>query len=109
MAEQRNIYGYGSTQIAVGLSQVIRIQPSAGEWAEQFKYLSGGSLEIVPIQLSGSSTAAGGAWGKGYLMGTSEVFPQAGSPGPAVFYLAATGATAIIGMVIGYTEGSALL
>ena len=64
------------------------------------------ALEIVPVQLSGTSTAAGNAWGVGYILGTTEIFNIGG---PAVFYLAATGATAVASMTLGYTPGATLL
>jgi len=103
---QRDLFSLSSTQIIVGLSQVIRVTPSANQYAEQFSIRSGGSLEIVPVQFSGSSSAAGSAWGKGYLVGATEVVKISG---PAAFYLAATGSTVTVNLLLGYTAGATLL
>lgn len=103
---QDNISTFGATQFAIGSSQVLRVQASPYQTQTSLKWLSGGSLEIVPIQLSGSSTAAGNAWGKGYLLGTTEVVPWRGD---ASIYLAATGGTAIAMQYIGYTSGATFL
>ncbi len=105
MATQSELAMLGATQFAVGLSQILKVTPSAYQFAQTMKYLSGGSLEIVPAQPSGASTAASGSWGKGYLMSTTEIFNFGG---PAVFYLAASGATAVAQMTIGYTSGVSL-
>lgn len=103
----KNVFVVGATRVAVGLSQVIRISPSEQDYLSSLKIASGaGTLEIVPIQLSGSSTAAGNAWGKGYPLGASEVFELKGS---AVVYLAATGATMVAALALGKTDGATLL
>ena len=103
---QDNVTTLGATQIPIGLSQVIRIQPTPFQISTVVKIGSGGSLELVPIQLSGSSTAAGNAWGKGYLFGTTEAF---GWVGGAAAYFAATGATVVAHVVCGYTAGATFL
>lgn len=103
---QGDIATFGATQIAIGISQVLRVQGAAYQETVSLKYLSGGSLEIVPPQLSGSSTAAGNAWGKGYLVGSSEVIAWRGG---AAMYFAATGATAVVQQLIGYTAGATFL
>lgn len=97
----------GGTQIAIGLSQVIRVVAGAYQYSTGFKYSSGGSLEIVTPQPSGASTGASvsPAWGKGYLMGTAEVCSW---DGPAAVYLCATGATAIAMFSVGYGSGASL-
>lgn len=99
---QNEIFVIGGTQVAIGLSQVIRITAGSYQYSTALKYFSGGSLEIVPPQASGSSTAAGNAWGKGYMLGLGEVSVW---DGPAAIYLAATGSTAIAHLMIGYTQG----
>ncbi len=105
---QNDIQSLGSTRIAVGLSQVIKIIPQAYQYAMSIKILSGGgTLEIVNPQLSGTSTASGAtAWGTGYPIGASESVNVAG---PAVFYLVATGATMVAAMYFGNTAGATLL
>lgn len=104
-AWQNDINVLGGTQIFIGTSQVIRVTCTAGfQFANTFKIgAGGGTLEIVPPQLSGSSTAAGNAWGKGYALGANEVFNIGG---PAVMYFAATGATMTLALAIGYTQGA---
>lgn len=98
---------FSATQIIVGLSQVIKVIPTAYQYFDTMKIgVGGGTLEIVPIQLSGSSTAAGNAWGKGYAIGSSEIIMIGG---PAPVYLAATGATITAFLTIGYTNGATLL
>lgn len=104
---QNDTYGIGVTQIAVGLSQVVRVTtaPQQSDWT--MKILSGGgTLEIVPIQLSGSSTAPGNAWSKGYPVGASEILT---GNGPATYYFAATGATMIVAAQMKLTAGCTLL
>ncbi len=103
---QNEINVIGATQFAVGLSQVVRIQPSAFQYSSAIKIGSGGSLEIVKPQLSGSSTGTSLSWGMGYLMGSTEVFAWDGG---AAIYLAASGATVTVHQSIGYTAGSTFL
>lgn len=104
---QNDLSVLGSTKFSVGLSQIIRITPSDYQYAQSLKILSGGgTLELVPPALSGTSTAAASGWGTGYPIGASEVFNFGG---PAVFYLAATGATMVAVMVIGRTSGATVL
>lgn len=105
MSTQLYMSGLGATRIPVGLSQVIRLQMGDYQTVSAFKIISGGTLEIVKPQLSGTSTAAGSAWGTGYPVGTSEVVAV---NGPAVYYLAATGTTVVVGALIGYTSGVTL-
>lgn len=102
---QNDIASLGATRFAVGLSQVVRITPTQQLYAESYKIISGGSLEIVPPCLSGSSTSTGN-WGVGYLFGTSEVVSVGG---PATAYFAATGATVVVCALLGYTYGATLL
>lgn len=107
MAAQSDIKAIGATRIPIGLSQVLRIMPSGCQYAETMKILSGGgTLELVGSQFSGSSTQAGNAWGTGYPLGLNEIYNVGG---PAVFYLCATGATMILAMTLGYTDGATIL
>lgn len=104
---QNEISVYGATRVAVGLSTVIRIIPNDYDYAQSIKIFSGaGTLEIVRPQLSGSSTGTGTAWGTGYPLGASEIFNVSG---PAVFYLAATGATMVAAIALGKTSGASVL
>lgn len=103
---QNEICSLGATRINIGLSAIIAIAPGNYQYAESFKILSGGgTLEIVPrpLALTGTSTTG---WGLGYPLGASEVFNVGG---PAVMYLAATGATMVLSMILGYTSGATIL
>jgi hypothetical protein len=93
----------------VGLSQVIKVTPVNQQVSVVVKYGSGGSLELVPIQPSGSSTVSGGSnitWGHGYLLSSTDAIAAVG---PAVFYLAATGATAIAQVAFGDSVGATII
>lgn len=78
-------------RIAVGLSAIIGVTLIASQTATTWKYFSGGSLEIV----NGTSPSP---WGLGYIVGTSEIF-NCNMTG--TFYLAASGATAVVHLVRG--------
>lgn len=106
MAVQSEIFGLGSTRIPVGLSTIVRVSPTSYQYAETVKILSGsGTLEIVPAPLALSGTSTIG-WGIGYPIGTNEIINIGG---PAAFYLAATGSTMVMTMLLGYTSGVSLL
>jgi len=104
---QNDIFVIGATRITIGLSQIVRIMPTDYQYAETIKIFSGaGTLEIIAPALSGSSTAASSGWGQGWPIGASEVYSIGG---PAVFYLAATGATMVACMTLGRTAGATVL
>lgn len=89
-------YGLGVTQFAVGLSATLEVIPPAhcnGLW---LKYLSGGTLAIV----NGASAISTAGW----VLGT-EIIPITG---PATFFLAAAGSTAIAGLLFSYSSGFSL-
>lgn len=96
----------GSTRIPVGLSAIISIKPTDFQYAESWKIFSGGgTLEIVPVPIALSGSSAAG-WATGYPVGANEVVSVGG---PAAFYLAATGATMVVAMMIGRTAGATVL
>jgi hypothetical protein len=102
---QNEISLVGSTNIAVGLSVIVKLMPSAYLYATNIKIKSGGgTLEIVPqpLALSGASTIG---WGLGYPIGSNESIQI---DGPSVSYLAATGATMIISVLIGFSNGASV-
>lgn len=104
---QNELSVISATLINVGLSQIIRVTPTAYQYAEGLKiFAGGGTLEIVPPALSGTSTAAASGWGTGYPIGANEIVNFSG---PAVIYLAATGATMTAAMYIGRTAGATVL
>ena len=100
---QSDIGSISSTQIIIGLSTLIRIAPGPFTYSRSLKILSGGgTLEIVPIPLALSGSSCVG-WGLGYPLGAGEIVS---ADGPTVFYLAATGATMIAAMAVGFTIGA---
>lgn len=103
MARVQDVFGFGVTQLVIGLSSVLFIPPREKQLSMALKYVSGGSLEIFPspVGATAGTTATGVSWGSGYLMGTTEVFNVQGAPR---FYLAATGATAIAHLALGLSD-----
>lgn len=104
--EQNQISSLGATRINIGLSAIIKISPQPYQSSVTWKILSGGgTLEVVqpPPALTGTSAVVQGT---GYPVGASEVFNIAG---PACFYLCATGATMVIGLIPGYSGNSVTL
>lgn len=90
------IYSLGVTQIPVGVSLAsgaLQVIPPGRTKAISFKWSSGGSL----VLLNGFSQSAQTA---GYLMGTSEVMSIGG---PALFFVAGGGSTAIMDVIFGLT------
>jgi len=107
---QNEVTVYGATLFYVGLSQVIKVPAGDHVIDGTLKIQSGGgTLEIVNPVYSGSSTQAGltaPAWGNGYPVSASEILSFYG---PAIFYLAATGATMQVAMTVGRTAGATVI
>lgn len=106
MATQKEIVVVGATQLAIGLSAIVAIVPTANSYTKTFKILGGGgTLEIVgtPAALSGAGATG---WGTGYPVGATEIVAI---EGPAHFYLAARSATMWVGMYLGSTAGASYL
>jgi len=99
----QNIAVVGASLLTVGLSAIVKIEPTAYLYATNFKIHTGsGTLEVVPPPLALSGTLAVG-WGLGYRISSNEsVFVD----GPARIYLAATSATMTVSMLIGYSSGA---
>lgn len=103
---QNDSVGIGATRIVVGLSAIVKVTPGAYWYSDTLKITAaGGTLEIVPVPVALSGSSAAG-WGLGYMLGGTEVYNIGG---PAKFYLAATGATMIASLAIGFTYGATLL
>lgn len=104
MGRELDVYAMGSTRFYVGTSAIVQVGPTDNQLSLTLKLFSGNSLEIVsrPAALSGSSAAG---WGIGYMIGASEVVNVSG---PARYYLAATGATAQVHVLIGYSQGATI-
>ena len=73
------------SKIHVGLSSIIGFTVQPGEIARQVAVFSGGTLEI--------GMTAGQLWGTGYHLPLAEIFKV---DGPAMFYMAAAGATVVV-------------
>ena len=97
---QNDIVFFGATRVSIGLSAVIKITAPESCVAGFFKKLSGNTLEIV------GHTAGTSAWTNGYRVGETECVNWVG---PASFYLVATGATVVVGLVIGKNAGATTL
>ena len=120
-----DIYSVFPARVTVppGSTQAIFVDVLSGQKAITIKYLSGGTLEILPATLGvsfvpGASTINGtyfihgstqtaamlGALnGTGYLMGTNEILNISG---PCRFYLSATGATTLVTTIRGLNAGN---
>lgn len=103
-SSQLDIFALGGTQIVVGLSAIVKVNPSAYQRADTMKIVAGaGTLWICPlpgVSLTGAN--AGSLMTVGYPVGASEVINIGG---PATFYLAAASATMTVGLALGYTSG----
>lgn len=92
------VYGLGQTQMAIPALSVVQVIPPKACNGVYFGYISGGSLSIMND--AGSSGGLGG-----FLLGTTE---RMNIDGPATFFLAATGATAVCGIVFKKSSGYSL-
>lgn len=100
MPMQNDIFSIGATRVVVGASQILKVTAAGFQYAETLKIISGGgTLELI----SAANYAGGTGWGSGYPIGANE-FVNIG--GPAVFYLAASGATMTAALYLGYTAGA---
>lgn len=98
MPRLEDVLSFGVTRIAVGLSALsyVRLNTIPSSLSAQFKILSGGSLEIVSGVSAGSDPAL--LRNTGYLVGSNEIVSVGGA---VSMYLAATGNTCVVGMLIG--------
>lgn len=105
---QMDIFGFGGTQIAVGLSALIKVSPSQFQRAETIKIVSGaGTLWISPLAtVSLTGAAAASLMSNGYPLSATEVLSIGG---PATFYLSAAAATMTVGLALGFTSGVSML
>lgn len=104
-SSQQFAYGMGATQVNIGVGGAanVLIKPPIYTNGVFFKYLSGGSLSIVSNGISGSPGASGAL---GYILSTTEVV---NIDGPAMFFLAASGTTAVAEVVFRYSGGMSLM
>ena len=87
------------------LFQLVDGPGGAGRNSLTFKYVSGGSLEIINAAYGQTLTAGAGVTlqGTGYLMGATEVLNFNGAPR---FYIMATGTTATAHAIFGKSSGN---
>lgn len=113
------IYGLQASRVNVGTGATLAffLDVVPGQISTVIKYLSGGTLEIIGCTTNAAindfSKAAQGTTysaadlaslsGTGYLMATNEVLSFAG---PIRCYLSSTGATTIVHIIKGRSEGN---
>lgn len=107
---QDRVYYMGATQINVGIIGAslfpTMVKPPDNCVGGFIQRISGGSLEILPSQLASKNIAGATAGGLGFILGGS-LMPVA-FEGPAAFYVAATGATAVMGICWKFSSGATL-
>ncbi len=103
-----SIFGLGVTQIAIptGNTLAILVQGIAGQNSMMFRNVTGGTLLNLGIGANGATYTAAqmvsiGASGA-YICTTAEYSID----GPAMFYLAAPGATQVVCVAFGKTAGA---
>jgi hypothetical protein len=90
-------YLYGQTNITIGTGLTVQVFPPRTCNAVVFGWQSGGSLAIV--------NSIGATAGTGFVLTTTE---RMSCDGPAGFFLAASGATAVAGVLFKYSAGYSL-
>lgn len=110
MNSQGDVYYMGATQIALaplGASVFpTRISPPDACIGGMVQRLSGGSLEIMPSYLANKTISGATAGGLGFVLGGSLL--PVPFEGPAAFYLGASGATVVAGILWKFSAGSTL-
>ncbi len=97
MSGDQQTYLMGATIISVGLSATVRVVPPEGCNGGFFKIQAGGGTLAIVNGISSISS-------QGYLVAAGESISTAG---PAIFYLAAAGATMSVALVQTYSSGKA--
>lgn len=99
MSSDLPTYALGATLISVGLSATVRVVPPAGCNGGFFKIAvsSVGNSGLLAIVQGISSIAS-----QGYVLGDGEAISMSG---PAIFYLAASGATTTVALCQTYSQG----
>lgn len=86
MSSDLPTYGIGATLIPVGLSATVQVLPTRCQNGGFFKIASGGGTLCIVAGISSISSA-------GYPVAAGEAISISG---PAIFYLAAAGATMVV-------------
>lgn len=107
---QNDVYFMGATQMNIGIigaslfpTKITPPQYCVGGFIQR---ISGGTLEILPSELSGKTISGATAGGLGFIMGGSLM--AYAFEGPASFYIAATGSTAVAGIMWKFSTGATL-
>lgn len=95
MSSDLPTYAVGATLLTVGLSQTVRVIPPAGSNGAFFKIASGGGSLALVQGISSIVT-------QGYVIAGGEAISMSG---PAVFFLAASGATMTVALCQTYSQG----
>lgn len=109
---QNGTYGVGATVVTLGVLGAsvfpTKITAPSGCLGMRFKLLgaAGSTVQILPNAISGVSIGGATAAIAGYPLVTGEMYPVYG---PAVFYLAATGATATVAFAFEYSASGVTL
>lgn len=96
MSSDLPTYLMGATLINVGLSATVRVMPPSSCNGGFFKISSGAGTLAIVQGMSSISTA-------GYFVAAGEAISMSG---PAVFYLAAAGATMTVAYCHTYSQGT---
>lgn len=98
MARENDVQGLLPIPVTVAATgaSAMWMGATAGQVGWQFKYFSGGSLEIHAAPLGSTSGSALPSGSSGYLMSTTELFSVTG---PARFFFVATGSNAVAHVV----------
>lgn len=100
MSSSFKTYQVAATYAVVGLSGAVQILPSAGQIGWQVAVNSGGSSGVAFMGAAGQVTCS-----QGRLIGTQNICID----GPATFFLAAQGSTAVVGLGVNYGSGFSLI
>lgn len=93
------VHQVGATVMAIGLSGALEVAPARGTAGWQVQVLSGGSSGVAFMQAAGAVTCS-----QGFLIGSQSISID----GPARFYLAAQGTTALVSLLVKYSAGYSL-
>lgn len=106
MQGYKNVFRLEPIQVAIppGITVAVYVGATAAEVMKTIKYTSGSSLVYIMQDnngstMAGATLAANFGLSMGYLIGGTEII---NTEGPASFYLAATGATAVMTVMRGF-------
>jgi hypothetical protein len=98
MSQYTNTYQLGATLVPIAVGTPVQVIAQRGVNGWILKKASGATLAVV----AGTGFSAP----QGYILGDSEVI---NIQGPATFFLAAGGATAVASLIASYSSGYSLI